>query len=149
MGSFIFISDHCPNAQTRWVWMHTQYMYFYCTIYLGTSNTPSLVPSRLLKTQEALAHLKLALSIRISSIRDEIQFSLVMYLLQYIHTHSSFCSSSRNYLLLLLLKELWDLLFILSSTLLQFLRKICQNLSLNKSGANASSMLILHIFREN
>ena len=88
MGSVILISDHCPNAQTSWVWMHTWYMVhlLLLLIYLGTSNTPSLVPSRLLKTQEALAHLKLALSIRISSIRDEIQFSL-MYLptmLQYI-----------------------------------------------------------------
>ena len=109
----------------------TKYLYY--TIYLGTSNTPSLVPSRLLKTQEALAHLKLALSIRISSIRDEIQFSLM-----YLPTMLRYILLFLQYLLLLLLKELWDLLFILSSTLLQLLLKMYKNFSLGKKGADAS-----------
>ena len=149
MGSVILISDHCPNAQTSWVWVNTQYI-------------PTILSIQVLaillvwcpldclkhKKHQHISSWHLAFASRPSG--TKFNFPSCTYLLCY-STYSSFSSSSssRNYLLLLLLKELWDLLFILSSTLFQFLRKMCQNLSLSKSRANASSMLILHIFREN
>ena len=138
MGSVILISDHCPNTQTSWVWIHTQYI-------------PTILSIQVLaillvwcpldclkhKKHQHISSWHLAFASRPSG--TKFNFPSCTYLLCY-STYSSFSSSSssRNYLLLLLLKELWDLLFILSSTLLQLLLKMYKNFSLGKKGADAS-----------